>query len=164
MAALISSPIAPECSISRSAERRNERSSRFIFIAGGRVLVRRPDVADEDGPQGGQERLHPVRGAWAAPSSGRSWTPTPHTMRRTAITRLVKAGVDLPAIQRISGHKTLAMVLRYVNVHGHHIDAAISALDGRFSDTVTPELHMPAIPEQPEVGRVVAISSGKSGA
>lgn len=89
---------------------------------------------------------------------------TPHTMRRTAITRLVKAGVDLPTIQRISGHKTLAMVLRYVNVHGDHIDAAISALDGSFSDAVTPELHTPAIPEQPEEGRIVAISSGKSAA
>lgn len=87
---------------------------------------------------------------------------TPHTMRRTAITRLVKAGVDLPTIQRISGHKTLAMVLRYVNVHGDHIDAAISALDGSFSDAVTQELHAPAIPEQPEDGRVVAISARTS--
>lgn len=87
---------------------------------------------------------------------------TPHTMRRTAITRLVQAGVDLPTIQRISGHKTLAMVLRYVNVHGEHIDAAISALDGSFSDAVTPVLHTPAIPEQPDGARVVAISAGKS--
>ncbi len=31
---------------------------------------------------------------------------TPHTMRHTAITRLVKACVDLPTIQKISGHKT----------------------------------------------------------
>ena len=35
---------------------------------------------------------------------------TPHTMRHTAITNLVKAGVDLPTIQKISGHKTLYMV------------------------------------------------------
>ena len=87
---------------------------------------------------------------------------TPHTMRRTAITRLVKAGVDLPTIQRISGHKTLAMVLRYVNIHGDHIDAAINALDGRFSDAVTPELHTPAEPDQPTMGRVVAISAAES--
>jgi integrase len=38
---------------------------------------------------------------------------TPHVMRHTAITKLVQAGVDLPTIQRISGQKTLAMVLRY---------------------------------------------------
>jgi site-specific recombinase XerD len=50
---------------------------------------------------------------------------TPHVMRHTAITKLVKAGVDLPTIQRISGHKTLAMVLRYTHVHGSHINQAI---------------------------------------
>ena len=89
---------------------------------------------------------------------------TPHTMRHTAITKLVKAGVDLPTIQRISGHKTLAMVLRYVHVHGEHIDAAISALDGSFSDAIAPELHTPVIPDQPADGRIVAISAAKSAA
>jgi integrase len=54
---------------------------------------------------------------------------TPHVMRHTAITRLVEAGIDLPTIQRISGHKTLAMVLRYAHVSGAHIDAAMAALD-----------------------------------
>ena len=48
---------------------------------------------------------------------------TPHVMRHTAITQLVQAGVDLPTIQRISGHKTLAMVLRYAHVSSAHIDA-----------------------------------------
>ena len=38
---------------------------------------------------------------------------TPHVMRHTAITKLVQSGVDLPTIQSISGHKTIAMVLRY---------------------------------------------------
>jgi integrase len=53
---------------------------------------------------------------------------TPHVMRHTAITKLVQAGVDIPTIQRISGHKTVAMVLRYVHVHGQHIDQAIRAI------------------------------------
>lgn len=75
---------------------------------------------------------------------------TPHTMRHTAITRLVKAGVDLPTIQRISGHKTLAMVLRYTHVHGLHIDAAIGALSTPIPDAFTQELHTPL-----EKGRVV---------
>ncbi|HXQ14978.1 MAG TPA: site-specific integrase [Caulobacteraceae bacterium] len=64
---------------------------------------------------------------------------TPHTMRHTAITRLVQAGIDLPTIQRISGHKTLAMVLRYAHSSGAHIDAAMAALNG-----TTPE------PEEPK--------------
>jgi len=66
---------------------------------------------------------------------------TPHVMRHTAITQLVKAGVDLPTIQKISGHKTLAMVMRYVHLSGDHIDSAIAALDTSFPDAVTPELH-----------------------
>ncbi|RZM36660.1 MAG: site-specific integrase [Sphingomonas sp.] len=66
---------------------------------------------------------------------------TPHVMRHTAITRLVRAGVDLPTIQRISGHKTLAMVLRYVHIHGEHIDTAIAAIDNAFVGVITPDLH-----------------------
>lgn len=66
---------------------------------------------------------------------------TPHVMRHTAITQLVQAGVDLPTIQRISGHKTLAMVMRYVHLAGDHIDTAIAALDTSFPDAIAPELH-----------------------
>ena len=59
---------------------------------------------------------------------------TPHVLRHTAITKLVQAGVDLPTIQQISGHKTLAMVLRYTHVHGTHIDRAIATLDRTTSE------------------------------
>ena len=34
-----------------------------------------------------------------------------HTLRHTAITHLVQAGVDLPTVQRISGHKSLQIWL-----------------------------------------------------
>ena len=75
---------------------------------------------------------------------------TPHVMRHTAITRLVQAGVDLPTIQKISGHKTLAMVLRYTHVHGQHIDRAISVIgtaipepnENKSAGTTTQELHV----------------------
>lgn len=66
---------------------------------------------------------------------------TPHVMRHTAITRLVMSKVDIPTIQKISGHKTLAMVLRYVHLAGDHIDSAIAAIETRLPDTITPELH-----------------------
>jgi integrase len=74
---------------------------------------------------------------------------TPHVLRHTAITRLVEAGVDLPTIQRISGHKTLAMVARYAHVSSPHIDVAMGALDRTIpepvrngtSTQVTQELH-----------------------
>lgn len=70
-----------------------------------------------------------------------------HTFRHTAVTHLVQAGVDLPTVQKISGHKTLAMVSRYAHANGAHIDAAMDKLESRItapapqSDTVTPELH-----------------------
>ncbi len=64
---------------------------------------------------------------------------TPHVMRHTAITRLVQAGIDLPTIQRISGHKTLSMVLRYAHVSGAHIDAAMAALDRTLPEPAAPE-------------------------
>lgn len=89
---------------------------------------------------------------------------TPHTMRRTAITKLVRAGVDLPTIQKISGHKTLAMVLRYVHMQFDHVDASITALDAVLPGAVTLGLHTPAISSASEVATVVAISSAKSAA
>ena len=55
-----------------------------------------------------------------------------HTLRHTAITHLVQAGVDLPTVKRISGHKTLAMVERYAHQNGTHIQAAMDKLQARF--------------------------------
>ena len=77
---------------------------------------------------------------------------TPHVMRHTAITKLVQAAVDLPTIQRISGHKTLAMVLRNTHVHGRHIDDVIKALGrtlpkqaaNETAAAITQELHKPS--------------------
>ena len=55
-----------------------------------------------------------------------------HTLRHTAITHLVQAGVDLPTIKRISGHKTLVMVERYAHANGEHIGAAMGKLEQRY--------------------------------
>lgn len=55
-----------------------------------------------------------------------------HTLRHTAITHLVQAGVDLPTVKRISGHKTLQMVERYSHQNGSHIQAAMDKLGQRY--------------------------------
>ena len=55
-----------------------------------------------------------------------------HTLRHTAITHLVQAGVDLPTVKRISGHKTLAMVERYAHANGAHIQDAMDKLENRL--------------------------------
>ena len=54
-----------------------------------------------------------------------------HTLRHTAITHLVQAGVDLPTVKRISGHKTLIMVERYAHTNGDHINQAMEKLEKR---------------------------------
>lgn len=87
---------------------------------------------------------------------------TPHVLRHTGITSLVKAGIDLPTIQRISGHKTLAMVMRYVHLDDDHIDKSIAAIDTGFLGAITPELHThrrsPAVRDV----KVIGISVSKS--
>ena len=55
-----------------------------------------------------------------------------HTLRHTAITHLVQAGVDLPTVQRISGHKTLQMVAKYSHQNGEHIQTAMDKLEKRY--------------------------------
>ena len=82
-----------------------------------------------------------------------------HTMRHTAISHLVQAGVDLPTVQRISGHKTLSMVARYSHQNGAHIQAAMDKLEARLniespvnSGTVTPELHKPVASDFSKAG------------
>lgn len=55
-----------------------------------------------------------------------------HTLRHTAITHLVQAGVDLPTVKRISGHKTLIMVERYAHQNGAHIQAAMDKLEKKL--------------------------------
>jgi integrase len=54
---------------------------------------------------------------------------TPHALRHSAITALVQAGADIPTIMKISGHRSVTMVLRYVHIHDRHIDQAMAALD-----------------------------------
>ena len=56
-----------------------------------------------------------------------------HTLRHTAITHLVQAGVDLPTVKRISGHKTLQMVERYSHQNGEHIREAMNKLEQRYT-------------------------------
>ncbi len=58
-----------------------------------------------------------------------------HTLRHTAITHLVQAGVDLPTVKRISGHKTLEMVERYSHQNGKHINAAMDVLEDRYKQS-----------------------------
>lgn len=58
-----------------------------------------------------------------------------HTLRHTAISHLMQAGVDISTIQRISGHKTVQMVMRYSHQNDAHIREAMSKLQNRYNMT-----------------------------
>jgi site-specific recombinase XerD len=59
-------------------------------------------------------------------SEDRAKKVTIHILRHTAITHLVQGGIDLPTVQRVSGHKTLSMVVRYSHQNSDHIQSAMS--------------------------------------
>lgn len=85
-------------------------------------------------PGSASGHVHTIRKAFRRSAERAGLDPdqiTPHTLRHTAVTHLVQAGVDLPTVQRISGHKTLSMVARYAHQSGAHIEAAMDRLEGR---------------------------------
>jgi len=52
-----------------------------------------------------------------------------HDLRHTFASRLVMAGVDLPTVQALMGHKTIAMTMRYTHLAPGHKRTAIAVLD-----------------------------------
>lgn len=56
-----------------------------------------------------------------------------HTLRHTAITHLVQVGVDLPTVQRFSGHRSIHMVFRYSHQSKAHLNHALDQLDARLN-------------------------------
>lgn len=67
--------------------------------------------------------------------------------RMSCVTQLSHALYRLRSTYRLfkalAGTKTMAMVMRYVHLHGDHIDKAIAALHLEGRDQTTPKLHMP---------------------
>ena len=79
--------------------------------------------------------VHTIRKAFRRSVARAGMDPdviTPHVLRHTVVTHLVQAGVDLPTVQRVSGHKTLTMVARYAHQNGEHIRTAMDKLEGRY--------------------------------
>jgi integrase/recombinase XerD len=51
-----------------------------------------------------------------------------HSTRRTAITRMARAGMSPKVIQAVTGHRSLSVVMRYVDVAPEQIAAAVAAI------------------------------------
>src|SRR5947209_20153477 len=58
-----------------------------------------------------------------------------HDLRHTFASRLVMAGVDLPTVKELLGHKGIAMTLRYTHLSTDHKQRAVQALE-HFGDKV----------------------------
>jgi len=59
-----------------------------------------------------------------------------HTLRHTAASHLVMAGVDLATVQEIMRHKTITMTLRYAHLAPEHKQAAVDALQNALVGAV----------------------------
>ncbi len=58
------------------------------------------------------------------------WTEeaSTHSFRRTCLTQMHCSGVPLKVIQKISGHKTLSALQKYLEVLDEDLESAISTL------------------------------------
>ena len=52
-----------------------------------------------------------------------------HDLRHTFASRLVMAGVDLPTVQELMGHKDISMTLRYTHLSSDYKQRAVKALE-----------------------------------
>jgi site-specific recombinase XerD len=57
----------------------------------------------------------------AARRAGCSVSPTPHQLRHTFATGMIRAGISLPALMHLLGHKSLSMTLRYVQITSNDV-------------------------------------------
>ncbi|MDP9163988.1 MAG: site-specific integrase, partial [Pseudomonadota bacterium] len=87
---------------------------------------------------------------------------TPHLMRHTLVTNLSRT-VDIATIQKISGHKTAAMVMHYTHVNDARIDLALASLDASAPCAITKELPVGAKSSRPRDSRGAKLSVVNSG-
>ena len=55
-----------------------------------------------------------------------------HTLRHTFASRLVSAGVGLHVVQRLLGHQSIAMVMRYAHLGATDMRDAVTVLESKL--------------------------------
>jgi len=64
-----------------------------------------------------------------------------HDLRHTYASHLVMAGVDLPTVSKLLGHKTISMTMRYAHFASEHFDNAADMLATRLNCCTSQLLH-----------------------
>jgi site-specific recombinase XerD len=52
-----------------------------------------------------------------------------HDLRHTFASRLVLAGVDLPTVKELLGHRDVSMAMRYMHLSSDHKQTAVGTLE-----------------------------------
>ena len=80
----------------------------------------------------------------AAQRAGCSATITPHPLRHTFATEMVRLGVSLPALMQLLGHRDIRMTLRYVQITQEDLQREYLAARAKAADRYTiPQLSAP---------------------
>jgi hypothetical protein len=72
--------------------------------------------------------------------------PTPHRLRHSLATELLRAGLSLPSLMKILGHRTIGMTLRYAEVTG--VDVARAYAEA--IKTLEERHNLPSVPDLPD--------------
>ena len=57
----------------------------------------------------------------------------PHSCRHTFVTNLVQRGVPIAMVQKLAGHKSVSMTMKYTHLGPQDLEVAINMLDSDFS-------------------------------
>jgi integrase len=92
----------------------------------------------------------------AAQQAGCSQRVTPHRLRHTFATEMLRAGASLPTVMRLLGHKSITMTLRYVQITQNDLQREFrKARENMATLHVIPELHCthatPSAAEIPDI-------------
>jgi len=86
-----------------------------------------------------------TRGIWNKVRHQLGWSDDPgatlHACRHTFISNLVQEGVHIAGVQKLAGHKTIQMTLRYTHLSPHDLESAIEKLENRRSNCGTIRTH-----------------------
>jgi Phage integrase family len=83
----------------------------------------------------------------AGQRAGCSSRVTPHRMRHTFATEMVRLGVSLPALMQLLGHKDISMTLRYVQVTLQDLQREFhAARQNATQPHIIPAISMPSSP------------------